>query len=307
MKKILSIVFVLIAISGFAQDQTETGTRVTKLKIFKSSGEENELISKNGHQILPKKGDWSLGINASSFLQYIGNASNGENFNSSPAFNQVSKNLPTATIWGKYFIADDLAWRGGVDVFADADRDRFRIDNDASSNPDDAVFDVRDINRFGATVSLGLEKRKGKSRVQGVYGADVYVHYTTNNTTKVEYGNAITSSNQTPTSTGIGNPTGVPTPALGFRLTEADLGNDLEFGLRGFVGVEYFFAPKMSLGGEFYWGVSYQSTGETSVTYEGYEGSSNSVVETSTFTEGNRDLEIGFRNTSAAVNLFFYF
>lgn len=305
MKNILSIVFVLIAFAGFAQNQT--GTQVTKLKIFRSSGEENELLSKNGHQILPKKGDWSLGINATSFLQYIGNAANAEAFNSAPGFNQVNKNLPTATIWGKYFIADDLAWRGGADIFADADRDRFRVDDDASTNPDDAVFDVRDQNRFGVTLSLGLEKRKGKSRVQGVYGADAYVHYTTNNTTKVQYGNAITASNQAPTNAGIGNPTGVPTPALGFRLTEANLGNDVEIGLRGFVGVEYFFAPKMSLGGEFYWGLSYTSTGETSVTYEGYEGSTNTVLETSTFTEGNRDLEIGFRNTSATVNLFFYF
>ncbi len=307
MKKIISIAFVLIAIAGFAQDQTQTGTRVTKLKFFTSSGEENELLSKNGHQILPKKGDWSLGINASSVLEYFGNAANGENFNNSPGFNQISKNLPTATIWGKYFIADDLAWRGGVDIFADADRDNFRIDDDASSNPDDVVFDVRDINRFGATVSLGLEKRRGKSRVQGVYGADVYVHYSTNNTQKFEYGNAITTSNQAPTSTGFGNPTGITDPALGYRITEANFGNDLELGLRGFVGVEYFFAPKMSVGGEFYWGVSYTTTGETSVTFEGYEGSSDSVVETSTFTEGNRDLEIGFRNTSAAINLFFYF
>lgn len=307
MKKLLSIVFIFITALGYSQDSSKPGNGVTKLYIFKSSGQENELLSKNGHQILPKKGDWSLGINASSVLEYVGNAANGENFNSSPSFNQISKNLPTATIWGKYFIADDLAWRGGLDIFADADRDRFRINDDASSNPDDAVFDVRDINRFGATVSLGLERRRGKSRVQGVYGADVYVHYTTNNTTKIEYANAITTSNQTPTSTAFGNPTGVPDPALGFRITEANFGNDFMFGLRGFVGVEYFFAPKMSLGGEFYWGVSYTTTGDTSVTFEGYEGSSDSVIETSTFTEGNRDLEIGFRNTSAAVNLFFYF
>ena len=307
MKRLLTIIFVLSASLGFAQDANQTGTKVTKLYIFKSSGEENELLSKNGHQILPKKGDWSLGINASSLLQYVGNVANGETFNNSPGFNQVSKNLPTATIWGKYFIADDLAWRGGADIFADADRDRYRVDDDSSTNPDDAVFDVRDINRFGFTLSAGLEKRRGKSRVQGVYGADAYVHYTTNNTTKVQYGNAITTSNQSPSSTGFGNPTGIPDPALGFRLTEADFGNDFEFGLRGFVGVEYFFAPKMSLGGEFYWGISYTTTGETSVTYEGYEPSSGTVIETSTFTEGDRDLEIGFRNTSAAINLFFYF
>ncbi|MEO9872378.1 hypothetical protein [Ekhidna sp.] len=307
MKNILSIVLVLFAIAGFAQDASQTGTRVTKLKIFKSSGEENELLSKNGHQILPKKGDWSLGINASSVLQYFGNAANGENLNVSPAFNQVSKGLPNATIWGKYFIADDLAWRGGAHIFANANRTKFRVDDDASTNPDEVVFDIRDIEQFGLTLSLGLEKRKGKSRVQGVYGADVYVHYTTENTSKFQYGNEITATNQTPTGTGFGNPTGVTDPALGFRITEGNLGNNLQFGLRGFVGVEYFFAPKMSLGGEFYWGVSYSTFGDTSVTFEGYEGSQDAVIETSTFTEGDRTFEMGFDNTSAAINLFFYF
>ena len=307
MKKILSIVFVLIAVAGFSQDDTQTGVRVTKLKFFTSSGEENELLSKNGHQILPKKGDWSLGINASSVLQYFGNAANGENFNGSPRFNQIDKNLPTATIWGKYFIADDLAWRGGVDIFADVTRDRFRVDDDASLNPDDVVFDIRDITRYGTTISLGLEKRKGKSRVQGVYGAEFFVHYTTNSNQKFQYGNEITTSNQEPTGTNFGNPTGVTAPALGFRVVEADFGSFLEVGLRGFIGVEYFFAPKMSVGGEFYWGASYETLGQTSTTFEGYEGSTNSVIETSTFTEGGRDLEIGFRNTSAAINMFFYF
>ncbi len=317
MKKIVSIAFVLIAIAGFAQNDTQTGTRITKLKFFRSSGEENELLSKNGHQILPKKGDWALGINALPILEFVGNVANANTDNDNIEFEQVEKNLPTATIWGKYFIADDLAWRGGVNLFATADRDRFKIDDDASTNPDDFVFDVRDQDQFGVTISLGLEKRRGKSRVQGVYGADAFVHFETNNTTKWDFGNAITASNQEPSTTNAAlatstPPTGTGTqrpnvPELGYRLKNADLGNSFEFGLRGFIGVEYFFAPKMSVGGEFYWAVSYTTFGETSLTYEHYEGSQNSVIESSTFTEGNRDFEMGFDNTSAAINMFFYF
>lgn len=307
MKKLLIIVLSFFSLAVFAQDEEQDSEQVTKLVVFKSSGEKNEFVSKNGHQVLPKKGDWALGINASSLMQYFGNLANAENFNSSPRFNQIDKNLPTATIWGKYFIADDLAWRGGLDIFADNDRDRFRVNDDNSTNPDDALFDVRDISRYGFTASLGLEKRKGNSRLQGVYGADVYFHYTTNNTTAIEYGNDITQSNQNPSSINFGNPTPVPTPALGSRIVEANFGNDLDVGLRGFIGVEYFFAPKISVGGELYWGISYVNTGETSVTFEGYESSTNEVLETSTFTKGNRDLEVGFRNTSASVNVFFYF
>ena len=323
MRFILKIFVLLFVTAVFAQDPAEdqkedkkpkkekqprvrTG-RGTSVLIFRSSGDDFSFTSKNGHEVLPKKGDWALGINASSLLQYVGNSANGETFNASPRFNVTDKSLPTATIYGKYFIADDLAYRGGIDIFAVADRDRFRVDDDSSTNPDDAVFDILDINRLGFTLSAGVEKRKGKSRVQGVYGAEVFVHYTTNNTYEIEYGNAITQSNQFPTSTGFGNPTGVPTPALGSRLIGADFGNTLSWGARAFAGVEYFIAPKMSLGGEFYWGVSHSSTGDTSVTYEAFEGTQNQVVEFSTFTEGNRLLEVGIENASAAINLMFYF
>lgn len=307
MKKILTTILVFSSLLGFSQDENKENTEITRLFIFKSTGAEKDLESKNGHKILPQKGDWGFGVNASSIIEYFGNAANGENFNSSPGFNSISKNLPTATIWGKYFLAADLAWRGGLDIYAENNKDRFRVNDDNSLNPDVGVFDVRDIQQFGFTASLGLEKRKGNSRIQGVYGADVYVHYTSNNRTNIEYGNTITQSNQNPTSTNFGNPTVAPTPALGYRLLEANLGNDFEMGLRGFIGVEYFFAPKMSIGGEFYYGVSYVSTSETAVTFEGYESSTNEVLETSTFTKGNRDIELGLRNTSAAINLFFYF
>ncbi|MEM6642304.1 MAG: hypothetical protein AAF616_04940 [Bacteroidota bacterium] len=309
MRKLSIVVLIMSFFTGYSQTEEYDFPegQVSILGIFKSSGEEKELLSKNGHQILPQKGDWSLGINASSLLQYVGNAANGETFNSSPFFSVVNKSLPTATIWGKYFVADDLAWRGGLDLFARADRDRFRIDDDASTNPDDVLFDIRDIEQYGATLSLGLEKRKGKSRVQGVYGVDVFLHYTSNNTTKIQYGNQISSSNQEPTGTNFGNPAGITAPALGFRVVEANLGDRFEGGIRGFAGVEYFIAPKISLGGEFYWGVSYDIVGETSTTYEGYEGLSDSVLESSTFTKGGRTLEVGLNNTAATLNLFFYF
>jgi hypothetical protein len=307
MKKLFIIALVFCSVASFAQDENQENTKVTKLIIFNSSGETNELVSKNGRQILPQKGDWGFGVNATSIIQYFGNAANGEDLNSAPRLNVVDKNLPSATIWGKYFIADDLAWRGGLNIFAENDRRRFRVNDDNSLNPDDVVFDVRDFEIYGFTASLGLEKRKGKSRVQGVYGADVYFHYTTNSLTTIEYGNEITQSNQDPSSTNFGNPSGVPAPALGNRVIEADLGDQFEFGLRGFIGVEYFFAPKMSIGGELYYGVSYEINGETSVTYEGYEGFTGEVLETSTFTRGNRNINLGLRNTSAAINMFFYF
>jgi hypothetical protein len=40
------------------------------------------------------------------------------------------------------------------------------------------------------------------------------------------------------------------------------------FGLRGFIGAEYFFMPKMSIGGEFGWGLAYVKNGATTTEYE---------------------------------------
>ncbi|GAB4230915.1 MAG: hypothetical protein Tsb0034_02990 [Ekhidna sp.] len=307
MKRLLLIFFILSTLTVFGQQESATGNGVRKLYIFKSSGDDIEFLSKNGHQILPKKGDWALGVDALPFLEYVGNVANGNDDNDNISFDYAERNLPTATIYGKYFIADDLAYRGSLNIFANGNRDRFRVNDDASTNPDDAVFDVRDIDNFGFTLSAGLEKRRGKSRVQGLYGAEAFIHFTTNSTYKFQYGNSITQSNQEPTSTGFGNPTGIPAPSLGYRITKADFGNRMEFGLRGFIGVEYFFAPKMSLGGEFYMLASHSSTDNSSVTYEAYEGTSNSVEEFSTFTEGNRDFNIGIRNSFGAINLMFYF
>ena len=52
-------------------------------------------------------------------------------------------------------------------------------------------------------------------------------------------------------------------------------GATFQFGVRCFVGVEYFVLPKISLGGEFGWGIGLQTQGAAQVTTESLNTTSN--------------------------------
>jgi hypothetical protein len=70
------------------------------------------------------------------------------------------------------------------------------------------------------------------------------------------YGNA-TSTTQF---SSVGSTTNTATNALvSSRVTQVKGGTSFQFGVRGFIGVEYFVLPKISLGGEFGWGIGMQT------------------------------------------------
>lgn len=274
-----------------------------------SAGSDLSFTSKNGHEVLPKAGDWALGIGASSILGYVGDIFNGTNNNGSPSFSETQRGLsgPSISIFGKKMVRDNYAYRASLDIFAEYSTTRFRVDDDNSSNPDDYLFDSRELSNYAIAVSGGFEHRRGRGRVQGIYGAEAYVFYSSGSTSQYNYANEITAGNQEPSGIGFGNPTGVPQPALGYRIVKADQDNRIEGGIRGFVGVEYFFAPQMSIGGEFFLGAGYTSTGGESVTYEGFDGATNQVREYTNVTEGSNGFSIGTDNAGGSVNLLFYF
>ena len=89
-KSILAVAVVLGATSLFAQ----------------------KLESKNGEAYLPAAGDWAVGIDATPFLNYFGNfIGGGQGNNAAPTWNFLTTNQ---TITGKYFVEDDMAYRGSL-------------------------------------------------------------------------------------------------------------------------------------------------------------------------------------------------
>jgi hypothetical protein len=159
----------------------------------------------------------------------------------------------------------------------------------STTNPRAQVDDVTKYNYMGIDLGAGLEKRVGSTRVVGVYGAMFDIGFGSAKKTN-EYGNALSANN------------------TGTRTTEEKLGSTMGLGLRAFAGIEWFCAPKISLSGEYTWGVTMSSTGHSTTTQETYDNATNSVTSTSTdggTKENNFGIDTGVSGASIGVNFYF--
>lgn len=266
-----------------------------------TAGFSQNLVSKKGEPFLPEKGDWSIGIDASPFLEYAGNMFSSAG-NSAPTFNNYGLNQ---TIVGKYFATPKLAYRGIVRIGLRNQNFTRQVAQPLATPPagstaapfvDDKA--KRSSNFIG--LGAGIEQRKGKTRLQGFYGADVFV-WTTKERAKYTYGNSLTQGVAVP-NIGIGNSAsfagdvvingssfnnfrgdGTINNVIG-RVLDVETGRTIGVGLRGFIGAEYFLFPKISIGGEFGLGVGYQNTGKGEVTVESEQAVSGTETRLSTTT-----------------------
>jgi hypothetical protein len=179
-------------------------------------------------------------------------------------------------------------------------------------------FDDQFLNDETKTTALninlagGMEFRKGKGRVQGYCGPEAWIGFSKSKTT-FEFGNP-TDSDMTAFSNAILVYTADPN-AINFqgkRITEMKTGSTFSIGVRGFVGVEIFVMPKMSIGGEFGWGIGISHTGEGETTTEYFQEdflSFNGAVVTQTVPSPGKSslFNIDNDNASGAINLIFYF
>ena len=120
--------------------------------------------------------------------------------------------------------------------------------------------------------------RRGKTRLQGYYGGMLWIMLG-GGSDEFTYGNAFSTTNTSATSTLTWSPiTSGPTSS---RTKESVAGSTFGFGLRGFIGAEYFILPKISIGAEYGWGLGMSSTGEGEMTTESWDFA-NSTIKTST-------------------------
>lgn len=261
-----------------------------------------DIKSKNGWPILPKKGDCALGIDASPVLEYFGNLMNGNTYNSSPSFAFTAAN-PLA-IYGKYFTSDNTAFRAMVRVGFTSDTYKNYVIEDLSTpDPDKTVEDKLKETEMNIVLGAGIEKRRGKGRVQGLYGIQGKLMFGNSKDT-YEYGNEFSGTFTSPTSTDWSSypPT---SGQVSSRLTETKSGSTIGIGVDAIVGVEYFFAPMISVGGEFSWGIGINSTGDGETSIEYWDGSSTTTTTATTAGESHFGIDTG--NFGGAVNLLFYF
>ena len=259
-KSILAVAVVLGATSLFAQ----------------------KLESKNGEAYLPASGDWALGIDATPFLNYFGNfIGGGQNANNAPTWNFLTTNQ---TITGKYFVEDDMAYRASLRLGFGSNSEKVMvadrsIDPTAPSTWPALAAEVENKGKWSSMnigLAVGLEKRRGFGRLQGYYGAELGFNLMSNGS-KYEYGNALTASNSAvnvdiTAADDFGGNIISDVDGLGAtnnaRITEQKSGLGFGIGLRGFIGAEYFVMPRLSIGGEFGWGLVFMSNGAGSTTYE---------------------------------------
>lgn len=265
MKKSLTLLACAFGISGaFAQD----------------------LTSKKGEPILPEAGDWSIGVEATPFLNYMGNFFGKSANNTAPTFNFLNS---SQMITGKYFVDAATAYRAslrlgfGSNTVRESTSDRSYIVPTPNNYPN-GVPELENTWKRSQTnigLAVGLEKRKGKTRLQGYYGAELGIGLSSSKD-KFEYGNALNPVNTNTAVnavtvdindqiSGANNYNSAP-PIEGVngaaRATERKNGTIFTVGARAFIGVEYFILPKISLGGEFGWGLAFRTGAKTSTTWE---------------------------------------
>ena len=257
-----------------------------------ATAQTGEITSAKGENWLSQDGDWGLTFDATPLLNYAGNLFNGTAGNGGVALNNIfaSNNGSNVIIAGKKLMDANTAYRGRVRIGFGSLKGTELVPT-ADPN-DDALNTTENVTKdgfFALNLGVGLEKRVGSTRVVGVYGAEFNVGFG-NSKTSYEYGDALSAN----------NPVATNTFNQGAGVTEVKSGSIFSLGVNAFAGVEWFCAPKISLSGEYTWGLALQSRGIASTTTENTVANPSSVV--STTVEGNGDPNVADKTSSFSLD-----
>ena len=274
-------------------------------------GQDTGLTSKKGIPILPETKDWGLGFDASPFFDIIkGIFSSSDTTGTS--YTNFTKDHPLS-VYGKFVKDPSTIWRVNARLNFASKKNNYATLLDSSSNTTGTVQygdDVVSETDAGVALGFGIEKRRGKGRVQGYYGPEIMIGYSSSKIS-INYANVLSNDNQNPTI----SPPLVIDP-VGHRVKEQKDGSEFNFALRGFIGVEYFFMAKASIGGELGWGISYLHRGEPETKIESWDTSLNSgdggiktelIPGDALYAGKSSGFIVDTDNAYGAINLFFYF
>ncbi len=277
-----------------------------------ASAQTGEITSNRGENWLSQDGDWGLTFDAQPILNYVGNLfNNGTNGEGTLRLDAMSPNLfsnlpnqggSNVIIGAKKLIDANTAYRGKLRIGFGSTKNTDLvplIPQPAGATQTATVEDVTKNSYMNIVIGAGLEKRVGSTRVVGVYGGELLVGFGNSKTT-TDFGNAVSSDNQVS------------------RTTETKHSGTFGLGLQAFGGVEWFFAPKMSLSGEYTWGLAMTSRGTPETTTEEWDSTANNnagaVITTTTEGDsnaGNVDktstfaIDTGVSGASIGFNFYF--
>jgi hypothetical protein len=203
--------------------------------------------NKNGVAILPAAGDWAIGFDAVPMLNMALNVVNIMDDSGQDAGGVMDYQSGfTQTLVGKYYVSATQAYRV-----------RFHMNNSTTStttfgdDPLDTSGDPANIqlqkSKTGTSsylVGAGMEMRRGKNRLHGFYGGEALLGFDSEKT-KTSYDISYNTAAADAGYMSIGSS----------RVLSDKSGMAITFGARGFIGVEYFVLPKISLGAEYGFGL----------------------------------------------------
>ena len=216
----------------------------------------NILVGKKGIAILPQAGDFAIGIDAVPYINFLGNAlsSGGNNLN----LNNSN------TLYGKYYLDQNTAIRAELysyhlnETFRNYVTDDAAVYNDPNSMAQ--VVDILKMQTHSYGIGVGIQKYRGYGRLRGTYGGQIS-YLRSKSQSDYTWGNAMNALNPSPTST-FWSTTG------DFRYLNLNNEASNTVAIGALAGIEYFFLPKICIGGEVGLSYTYGWSKQSNYTYE---------------------------------------
>lgn len=212
---------------------------------------------------LPQKGDFAIGMGTNWVFSYIGNLFRTDGGNSL-AFNLINGNQ----FYGKYFLNAQQAVRSRLNISYNNYQYNYPPDLDGGQ----VILNHTNYTCLGADLTMGFERRRGSGRLQFSYGPEASIGTSMEKST---YNHPYPLSN---------------------NIKEEKTNGGLILGERAFAGIEYFFMPKVSIGGELGFGI--RSSFFAKKTYTFYGGQEATI--------DNPNLSIGSNNLGGQLFLLFH-
>jgi hypothetical protein len=225
MKKIfISVLLLIVTVGIYAQSETEV------------------LKTKRGVPIIPAVGDFAIGIDATPFFQFAGNLFSNSN-PYYPSFGFTAQ--APGSIFGKYKASATTTYRATLLIGYTSET----IKEGNSTDPD--VIDKMNASALSIGLSAGIEKhREIFGRLSGYFGAQAGVRndpwaFYDNTEGRYYYGKFSfkdgNDSNNDYTESG---------------------GSKISVSAGGFLGVEFYIAPRIALAGEYGYYLNFYSQGK---------------------------------------------
>lgn len=272
---------------------------------------------KDVSEYLPEAGDFAFSVSANPFIDFIGNIFNNTanqhigNFGGDP-YNNGYFQQPAVSVSGKYMFTDELGLRVNLGWIHDGNTDKVYVQDDAALAEDplsnNKLIDAYKHSNSGGSFSAAMEYRVGERRVQGVFSAGLLYAFSYSRE-KFSYGNAITEINQNPSCSlnGYSAPTLDGFSSMRYLKKFTDQPSNYA-GMILSAGIEWFVAPKISIGGEVNIAAVWNWTKATYYTAEGFNTISGAVEEwTELASPSSHGFTFGTGNIGSNLSVTFYF